>query len=310
MYINKLIFKSFIGVFSLDINYILEKILSLKSKIEIYINFSDNILLNNISIFNDLYDIYILFKKLLSKLSKHILLNNFFKIIIIGNANVGKSSLYNILLKFKRSVISNKYGTTRDFVSCRLSLNEYIFDLIDTAGFNNYNVSFLEKDSINMTLNLLKLSSIVLFIIDVNYIFINYYFFFQNRFFFDLNLFVLFNKIDLLEKIVKTIYVKNLIFLNISVVNNIGINLLIYELLRILNRVNNNLYIIDKRHLNLFIKINKYFNRCIKNIKYCIFFDILIEDLNLIDFFLSKLIGRNISNNLIYDIFSNFCIGK
>lgn len=72
---------------------------------------------------------------LASERTKSVLQRN--KIVIIGPPNSGKSSLLNVILGENRSIVSDIPGTTRDFISSNLVLNDIPFEIIDTAGIRN-----------------------------------------------------------------------------------------------------------------------------------------------------------------------------
>lgn len=55
-------------------------------------------------------------------------------VAIVGRANVGKSSLFNVLLKRREAIVANEPGTTRDSVTAKLSIDDKDFWLVDTAG--------------------------------------------------------------------------------------------------------------------------------------------------------------------------------
>jgi len=62
-----------------------------------------------------------------------------FRIVIAGQANVGKSTLFNLLLRKERALVSSEAGTTRDYLSEWIDLGGYAVNLIDTAGWRHSN---------------------------------------------------------------------------------------------------------------------------------------------------------------------------
>ena len=86
-----------------------------------------------------------------------------FNVVLAGNSNVGKSSLFNHLLGYERSIVTNTKGTTRDTVEVELLIKDVGITLIDTAGIRK-RAGFIEKRGISRTYNAIKSAGIVLFI--------------------------------------------------------------------------------------------------------------------------------------------------
>lgn len=77
------------------------------------------------------------------------------KIILIGNTNSGKSSLFNNLLKRNRAIVSDIRGTTRDYISEQILINNTQFELIDTAGLRETD-DVIEKQGIQSVKELMN----------------------------------------------------------------------------------------------------------------------------------------------------------
>lgn len=154
---NSFILKSLNGIFSKDLKYILNNILLLRRDLEAFIDFPDNVYFDEYHFVNNLFLIKNFFLRLLDKITFNNLNSDTLKVSIVGNTNVGKSSLFNFLLKHKRSIVSDIHGTTRDFIEEKYNIHESIYlNLIDTAGFKGDFTTNLEKNTILRTFEQIK----------------------------------------------------------------------------------------------------------------------------------------------------------
>lgn len=89
-------------------------------------------------------------------------------IAIVGRPNVGKSTLFNSILGFERSLVSDIAGTTRDYLLYEINVNGVAINLIDTAGVRRKAKiqEKIEELSISKTIEAIKASDIVLLIMD------------------------------------------------------------------------------------------------------------------------------------------------
>ena len=90
-----------------------------------------------------------------------------FEVAIIGAPNVGKSTLFNSLLKRKAAITSNIAGTTRDIIEARLDLGGIPITLLDTAGIRSAKGS-LEKMGVELALERAKNADLRIFLSDNN----------------------------------------------------------------------------------------------------------------------------------------------
>ncbi len=89
---------------------------------------------------------------------------------LIGRPNVGKSSLFNAMVKEERSIVSNVEGTTRDAIDYQFELDEQKYKIIDTAGIKKRGKIYekVDKYSVLRSLKSIENSDIVLWLIDAD----------------------------------------------------------------------------------------------------------------------------------------------
>ena len=94
--------------------------------------------------------------------------DKFIKLSIIGRPNVGKSTLINSILSYKRTISSKSPGTTRDPIKIKFNIGKKNYIIIDTCGLRKKRKIFdeLEKISVIKTIKSIELSNIVLLILD------------------------------------------------------------------------------------------------------------------------------------------------
>ena len=84
-------------------------------------------------------------------------------ICFVGKTNAGKSSLFNKMLGFNRSIVTKESGTTRDTVEANITIGKINATIVDTAGIRNTK-SVVEKEGIARTLDAIKIADVVLFV--------------------------------------------------------------------------------------------------------------------------------------------------
>lgn len=90
-------------------------------------------------------------------------LQNGFNIVLVGETNVGKSSIFNKLVGSNRAIVSDIAGTTRDVVSQQIDIDGYLVNLSDTAGIRESNDT-VEKIGIARTHDEIKNADLILYV--------------------------------------------------------------------------------------------------------------------------------------------------
>lgn len=87
------------------------------------------------------------------------------RLVIAGRPNSGKSSLFNYLLKTNRAIVSDIAGTTRDFIEERLIIGGIVFNLTDTAGLRSSD-DHIESEGIKRSFSKIDEADLIIYLID------------------------------------------------------------------------------------------------------------------------------------------------
>lgn len=106
-------------------------------------------------------------QRLVQSFSLGNVIKNGIPVAIVGHTNAGKSTLLNALLNEERAIVSDIHGTTRDAIEDSINLGGISFRFIDTAGIRS-TADQIENMGIALTYNKVKQAAIVLLLVDVN----------------------------------------------------------------------------------------------------------------------------------------------
>ena len=223
------------------------------------------------------------------------------RIVIFGKPNVGKSSVFNALLSYKRAIVTENAGTTRDSIQERLNIRKHNTVLIDTAGIRNTK-NKVEQLGIDRSKEEIKNADVLLHVVDsINNI--------PNKK--QKNQIIVLNKVDLLtinqKKIMTTTKMKAVF---VSAKKRTGINLLTKEIEKKLTTISHNQgeHITSLRQEQLLIKINKAILPMIENQEIDI--EIIAHHTKEAIGYFDHLLGKTSADDVLNDVFSNFCVGK
>lgn len=254
-------------------------------------------------------------RKLESTFDNGKLIKEGIKTAIIGKPNAGKSSLLNRILKEDRAIVTEYEGTTRDTIEEFVSINGIPLKLIDTAGIRKAEDE-VEKIGIYKSKEIAKEADLIIAIFDSSKPLSN-----EDEEILEIikdkKSIIILNKIDLNQKIkkdderLKT--VSNCI-IEISALNNIGIDNLYEEITKLfaLNQISfdNDIVITNVRHKNLIHKAIESINKTKNTLKEKIPIDIVAVYIKDILEDLGNITGEFVTEDIINEIFSKFCLGK
>jgi len=146
---------------------LIERVLSILARIEVYIDFPDEDLPaeNRREVQADLNNVLRGTSRLLATHRYGDMLRDGLKTVLLGAPNAGKSSLLNALVGHERALVSEEPGTTRDFIEERLQVGPHLLRLIDTAGLNPC-PGELERLGIAKTAERLAEADLILWVVD------------------------------------------------------------------------------------------------------------------------------------------------
>jgi tRNA modification GTPase len=104
-------------------------------------------------------------QELLGTFDRGRLIRDGFSVALVGKPNVGKSSIFNSLLGENRAIVTPVAGTTRDYLRERITLGNFLVQLLDTAGVRE-SEERVEQEGIRRTLQVIGMADLILFVLD------------------------------------------------------------------------------------------------------------------------------------------------
>jgi tRNA modification GTPase len=247
-------------------------------------------------------------------------IKNGIPVAIVGETNVGKSTLLNTLLRDDKAIVSEIHGTTRDAIEDTMTLSGVIFRFIDTAGIR-HTEDAIETLGIERTYKSIRKAQIVLFMADANARaeHINKRLDEIRKRITSQKLIVLLNKADTvkkpaLEKIKKNITLSNdelLFFISAKKKTNIGnLEKKLVEFSGISNLSNEGVIITNLRHYEALTKAGEAVSRAAEGLKNKLPGDLLAQDIRECMHYLGEITGQITNDEILGYIFKHFCIGK
>ncbi len=308
------------GGFSKELSTLRDKLLHLTSLMELELDFSDHEELE-FADRSELSQIASDIERTVSRLAHSFSVGNAIKngvpVAIIGETNVGKSTLLNALLGEERAIVSDIHGTTRDVIEDTVNLRGITFRFIDTAGIRQ-TTDVVESIGIERTYQKMNQASIVLWMIgsaDSEPIIQNSEF--RNAVS-DKRIILLFNKSDqvtpeqreALEQAFADIDAPKLF---ISAKNHTGLEEL--ETLLVTTAAlpevsQSDVIVTNLRHYEALVRALDSIHRVQDGLQTGLSGDFISQDLRECIHHLSDIVGEVSTDSVLQNIFKHFCIGK
>ena len=238
------------------------------------------------------------------------------KIAIIGSPNVGKSSLLNSIVREERAIVTDIAGTTRDSIEEVVTIKGIPFKIADTAGIRHSD-NIVEKIGIEKAKKIAEGSDVIIAMFDSSKELSD-----EDSeildFIKDKKAIIVLNKIDLTDNhytfLHSYIPTLKMPIIEMSVTENIGIDELYDELVKMFNineiNLDNENIVTNVRHKNLIEQTAKSLEEAENTVNSQMPIDIIAINIKDAIENLSKITGENVSEDVIAEIFSKFCLGK
>lgn len=306
------------GNLSLEIKRIKKIILSLLADIEAsidYPEYDEAEEVSNSKAITKLNEIQDELEKLSKSFETGKIIKDGIKVAIIGKPNSGKSSLLNAILNEDRAIVTDIEGTTRDTIEEFVSINGIPFKFVDTAGIREAD-NKVEEIGIEKSKKVAKESDLIIAMFDNSKKLTKedeeILEFIKNR-----NSIIVLNKIDLQQKELekeKKIINSGKDIVKISLLSKCDLSDFYKEINKLfeLNKINpeNEIIITEMRHKKLIEDAIAHTKNAKQTILENIPIDIISINIKEIVEDLSKITGENVTEDIINEIFSKFCLGK
>ena len=308
------------GGFSNEIKSLRKELLNFASLIELELDFSEeDVEFANREDFEKLITkIVHVLKHLIDSFAVGNVIKNGIPVAIVGEPNVGKSTLLNQLLNEDKAIVSEIAGTTRDAIEDEITIEGINFRFIDTAGIRETN-DVIENIGISRTYEKIDTSQVVIYLFDA----------FKNigeftKMTLEVEkiknknplrpLLIIANKVDKLttlqkENLIKTINDVTLL----SAKTGLGVGHLKDALLECVNLGilrNNETIVTNSRHYDALLKALNEIQKVQLGIDDNLSGDLLAIDIRQALYHFGEITGEISSDDLLGNIFANFCIGK
>ena len=290
------------GEFSRIINNLLDSIIKARVVVEANIDFPEEEIDNNFfgKINADLKGQCGIINDLLQEVKEGVKLRDGYSVSIVGPPNAGKSSLLNLLAREDVAITSEIPGTTRDLIKTAINVGGVVIDFIDTAGVRNDPENEIEDKGITKSKEIINKSNLSLVVQDVT-----------NPKEFDLdieNFITVQNKADLLKE--KFSNSKNEYYLSCS--TGQGVKELISGLKEKLgiDEGSETAFLSRKRHEVSLRSGQSLLEESIASLNEGLALELVAENLRSAHHVLGEILRPMSSDDLLGEIFSEFCIGK
>jgi tRNA modification GTPase len=302
--------RSLSGEFSQTIHALLQQLIELRMYVEACLDFpeeeidfitqgrvADKITLNQQAL-----------ALILSKAKQGALLRDGIHVVLIGQPNVGKSSLMNALAGEEVAIVTPIAGTTRDTIKSAIQIQGVPLHVIDTAGLRDTEDE-VEKFGIARTWRATETANIALLLLDSTHGITDKEKSILDRLPQEIVKIWVHNKIDVSQELAKVVEIDREHHVYLSAKTGQGLELLKSQLLALAGyqASGEGVFMARARHLKALDEVQRHLDQAARQMTSA---ELVAEELRLAQEALSAITGEFTPDDLLGEIFSKFCIGK
>ncbi|OAM51980.1 tRNA uridine(34) 5-carboxymethylaminomethyl synthesis GTPase MnmE [Methylovorus sp. MM2] len=302
--------RSLSGEFSLRINALLDRLINLRLYVEACLDFPEEDIdfITQGRVSEKLKDISDELASVFKEAKQGNLLREGIQVVLIGQPNVGKSSLTNQLSGEEIAIVTPIAGTTRDTIKNVIQINGVPLHIIDTAGLRETEDE-VERFGIARTWRALENANVALLLLDAAHGITEAEKSILARLPQDLAKIWVHNKIDLNQQSPKIEMIDGDAHIYLSAKTGIGVELLRDQLLKLAGwqATGEGVFMARARHLDALQVVRTHLGFAVDNLSSP---ELLAEELRIGQEALNSITGEFTPDDLLGEIFSRFCIGK
>lgn len=309
------------GGFSDELKSVREKLLHFVSLVELELDFTEEDVefADRTQIFSLAQEI----RKKISSLAESFKTGNVLKsgipVALVGETNVGKSTLLNLFLNEERAIVSDIHGTTRDTIEDLVNIDGITFRFIDTAGIRK-TADVIENIGIERTYQKIEQSDIVLWIVDCTQVTEHIEWLTEKiaKRAQEKKVILIFNKIDklaeeereVIDELFKQFKGERIHISAKKRINTDNLKKALVQASQLKQIKPDDVIVNNVRHYEALLLAKSDIERVINGVETGISGDFLSQDIRECMYHLGEITGQITNDEILASIFSKFCIGK
>lgn len=309
------------GGFSVELNKLRERLINFTSLVELELDFSEEDV--EFADRSQLRNLAVEIEEKISSLADSFRVGNVLKngipVALVGETNVGKSTLLNLLLNEDRAIVSDIHGTTRDAIEETVDIEGITFRFIDTAGIRNTDDT-VENMGIERTYQKIEQSDIVLWLIDCTQVSEHIEWLTEriSKRAEGKKIILVFNKIDKLaddeKEVIAEIFEQfegERVYISAKKkINTDNLKKALVMASQVKSIQSGDVIVSNIRHYEALKKAHNAILRVIQGLNAHISSDFLSQDIRECIYHIGEITGQITTDEILGNIFSKFCVGK